>query len=57
MRPTDRKYMKSHEWCKVEQGRQRPREVTLAHIAEALGLTPKELDQRVYETILAQARS
>ena len=41
-------------WCKIEQGRQLPRDGTFEKIAEALGCTVAELEQRVSESTLEE---
>jgi len=41
-------------WCKIEQGRQLPRDLTFARIAHALGRSVPELEQIVSRSILSE---
>ncbi len=41
-------------WCKIEQGRQLPRDGTFVKIAEALGCSVAELEQLVSESTLEE---
>lgn len=41
-------------WCKIEQGRQLPRDLTFARIAAALGRSVPELEQIVSRSILSE---
>jgi transcriptional regulator with XRE-family HTH domain len=41
-------------WCKIEQGRQLPRDLTFARIAEALARSVPELEQIVSRSILSE---
>lgn len=41
-------------WCKIEQGRQLPRDTTFARIATALGRSVPELEQIVSHNILSE---